>query len=487
MQGIVERIERFARERPGGPALTDGQVCLDYQELCGEIHRVAATLYLRRIGLLLENGCAWAVLDLAALHQRAVCVPMPTFFSDDQLRHLIRDSGVEVIFTDQPERLLKLVEAPHVVDSVVAGQRLSCFIIMPETTPPLPSTITKITYTSGSTGQPKGVSLTADAILRVTASLVTAVGATPADKAITVLPLSTLLANIAGVYAPLYCGGVACLPPPERCGLLGSTGVDVDRFVETLRRNRPSVTVLVPHLLKTLIEAGEAKLPLPTSLRHIAVGGAPLSGQLLQRGQTLGLPVYQGYGLSEAASVVSLNLPGADRPGSVGRPLPHVNVRIANDGEILVGGDLFSGYLGRSTPQSREWPTGDIGHFDADGYLYVTGRKKTAFATAHGRNVAPEWIESELTSIPAIAQAALFGEGRNANIAIVVPRNAAAATRIGPVIGALNRTLPDYARVNRWIIADEPFSAHNGLANGAGVLNRQAIAARYWDRIEQAH
>ncbi len=487
MQSVLDRIDQFAGERPSGPALTDGHVCLDYLELRQEIERVAATLYLRRIGLLLGNGCAWAVLDLAAQRQGAVCIPLPPFFSDNQLRHLIRDSGIEVVITDQPARLLHIVKEPLITEIVVASKRLGCFVIMPEATPTLAPPISKITYTSGSTGQPRGVCLTGVAITRVTVSLIAAVGANAADKAITLLPLSTLLANIAGLYAPLYCGGTACVPDLAQCGLAGSTGVRADRLVEALRRNRPSVTVLVPHLLKSLVEAGEAKLPLPSSLRYIAVGGAPLSGQLLQRAHALGLPVYQGYGLSEAASVLTLNAPGADRPGSVGRPLPHVKLRIAADGEIMVGGNLFSGYLGAPPRKVREWATGDTGFVDADGYLYVTGRKKTAFATAHGRNVAPEWIESELTSISAIAQAALFGEGRASNVAVVVLSSTAAAARIGPVIGALNRTLPDYARVNRWIIADEPFSTGNGLANGAGVLNRQAIAARYWDQIDQAH
>jgi long-subunit acyl-CoA synthetase (AMP-forming) len=226
---------------------------------------------------------------------------------------------------------------------------------------------------------------------------------------------------------------------------------------------------------------------LPASLRYIAVGGAPVSAALLKRARGLGLPVYEGYGLSEAASVVSMNIPGQDCIGSVGRPLAHVGVRIATDGEIMVGGNLFSGYLGKPFGRMDEWATGDIGFLDSNGYLHITGRKKTAFATAHGRKLAPEWIESELTETSAIAQAALFGEGRSCNVAVVVPSNATTAARIGPIIDTLNQTLPDYAQVGRWIIADEPFSARNGLANGAGALNRQAIAERYSQQIERLY
>jgi long-subunit acyl-CoA synthetase (AMP-forming) len=186
---------------------------------------------------------------------------------------------------------------------------------------------------------------------------------------------------------------------------------------------------------------------MPSSLRFIAVGGAPVSPLLLKRARALGLPVYEGYGLSEAASVVSMNVPGKDCIGSVGQPLPHGSVDIADDGEIVVRGNLFSGYLGQPFRQIEEWATGDIGFIDSDGHLHITGRKKTAFATAHGRKLAPEWIESELTGTSAIAQAALFGEGRSWNIAVVVPCDAAAGARIGPDIEVLNQTLPDYARV----------------------------------------
>ena len=168
----------------------------------------------------------------------------------------------------------------------------------------------------------------------------------------------------------------------------------------------------------------------------------------------VGIPVHEGYGLSEAGSVVSMNVPGKDCIGSVGQPLSHGSVDIADDGEIVVRGNLFSGYLGQPICQIEEWATGDIGFIDDNGHLHITGRKKTVFATAHGRNLAPEWIESELVGTSAIAQAALFGEGRSWNIAVVVPCDAAAGVRIGQDIESLNRTLPDYAQVKDWIVAD---------------------------------
>lgn len=477
METLFARIRDHAEQRPHHLALADGATRLDYRELSRTIERTEVSG--RRVGLLLANSCAFAVLDLALLSRGIVCVPMPPFFSDAQLAHLARDAGLDTVITDQASRVASLAngEAAHTVDA--AGRTLNCFSLRPAHTPSLPHGTVKITYTSGTTSEPKGVCLTATNIEHVTLGLCEAVHANARDQSLALLPLSTLLANIANLYAPLASGGTAWLTDLADCGVNGSIGVSRDAFVAALQRHRPTVTVVVPHLLKTLVEAVAQGADRPRTLRFIAVGGAPVPAALLAQARRLGLPVYQGYGLSEAASVVSLNLPNQRRIGSVGRPLPHVQIRIADDGEVIVRSNLFAGYLGDPASPREEWPTGDLGYLNADGYLYLTGRKKTAYATAHGRKLAPEWVESVLTADPAIAQAAVFGEGRSFNVAIVVPSATAAVTRIDSAIGAANLTLPDYARVTRWIIADAPFSPRNGLANGAGALRREAIAAKY--------
>jgi long-subunit acyl-CoA synthetase (AMP-forming) len=199
------------------------------------------------------------------------------------------------------------------------------------------------------------------------------------------------------------------------------------------------------------------------------------------------MPVYQGYGLSEAASVVSLNRPGEECAGSVGRPLPHARVRIAKDGEIVVGGKLFGGYLNGATLARDEWPTGDLGYLDEAGYLHITGRKKTAFATAYGRKVSPEWVETELTSNRTLLQAAVFGEARPYTVALLVPHPAATSAQINATVAAANARLPDYARIKAWSLADAPFSPHNGLARAPGSLDREAIALRYAVELESLY
>jgi long-chain acyl-CoA synthetase len=487
MKRILGSIAHFAEQRPHQTALSDGTRILSYRELQNEIERLAAVLYMKRVGLLLENSCAWAAIDLAIQHRGAACVPLPSFFSDNQLRHVIANAGLDLIVTDQAPRLHKILNTAFTMELTVAGKKLDCLVITAAEKTALPAQSTKITYTSGTTGQPKGVCLTGESVERVALSLSDAVGAGIEDKSLSLLPLSTLLANIGGLYAPLYSGSIAYVPSLAECGMSGSTGVQPDLFIAALHRFQPTVTILVPQLLKILVEAATRGASLPSSLRFIAVGGAPAAPGLIARARDLGLPVFQGYGLSEAASVVSINIPAQDHIGSVGRPLPHTAVRIADDDEIMVSGNLFNGYLGQALRSEDEWPTGDPGFIDDDGYLHITGRKKTAFATAHGRKLNPEWIESELTASPAIAQAALFGEARSFNIAVIVPSSAAAVIKTGAAISTLNQTLPDYARVTSWIIADEPFSVRNGLANGAGAPDRQAIAAKYSTQIERLY
>jgi long-chain acyl-CoA synthetase len=486
MERLLERIAWFAAQQPQHLALADHAVILSYGELLQEIERVAPAIRGRRVGLLMDNGCAWAVIDLSLQKNGAACVPMPTFFSDCQLQHLIDDASLDTIITDQPLRVIKLLQTPLSTELTIAEQKFDCFQLNPVEKSPLPAHTAKITYTSGTTGQPKGVCLTGESIERVTESLSEVVAATAQDRGLTLLPLSTLLANIGGIYAPLYSGSSAFLPDLAECGMAGSTGINPELFIATLNQVQPTVTILVPFQLKILVESASRGATLPKSLRYVAVGGAPTSPLLLDQARDLGLPVYQGYGLSEAASVVSMGLPGREH-NSVGRPLPHIKVRIADDGEVMVSGNLFSAYLGQSPRTEDEWPTGDIGYLDNDGELNITGRKKTSFATAHGRKLAPEWIESELTSHPAIVQAVLFGEGRDFNTAVVVPNCASAIPKITDVISVLNHTLPDYARISRWIIAEEPFSFRNGLANGAGTLDRGAIAARYAAQIESMY
>lgn len=487
MRLVFECIAAHAAGHPGNVALADELGALTYGELPAAIAHAASVFRAKRAANMIDNSNAWALVDLALARNDAVSIPIPQFFTEGQVRHLIDDAAPDLIVTDQPERIGSLSGLSPSGSVEIAGRELFLFSRPVTTQHLLPPDTCKITYTSGTTGQPRGVCLSAQSIDSVTLSLAGAVDAGTDDRSLSLLPLATLLQNIGGIYVPLVTGSAAALPSLANCGFAGSSAVRPELLFASLHRYMPSAVILVPQLLKLLVECLAAGASLPGSLRFVAVGGAPCASTLIERARGFGLPVYEGYGLSEAGSVVSLNRPDAQRPGSVGLPLPHVCARIAGDGEIVVGGHLFSGYLGSESAAAAEWPTGDLGHLDAEGYLYVTGRKKTAFATAFGRNVSPEWVEGELTAGPDVMQAAVFGEGRARNVAVLVAHPAARPEQIAAAVAAANARLPDYARVAAWHLADVPFSQANRLARSSGLPDREAIVHHFADALEELY
>jgi len=342
-----------------------------------------------------------------------------------------------------------------------------------------------LNYTSGTTGQPKGVCLDLATQLAVAGSLVEASASRDVQRHLCILPLATLLENIAGVYAPLLAGARVELMPMAQIGLTGASGFDLARFLEALQAVQPNSLILLPQLLLALVSAAERKLPVPGSLRFVAVGGGRVSAQLLERADALALPIFEGYGLSECASVVCLNTPEQRRIGSTGKPLGHLQVTLAADGEVLVKGARMLGYLGEPAPQGEWLSTGDLGHFE-QGFLVLHGRKKHQFITAYGRNVNPEWVESELVQQLPIAQAWLHGEALPANVAVLVARfpNTPDA-QLQAAVDAVNAGLPDYARVHHWLRADAPFSASNELATSNGRLRRAALFTHYQNAIHE--
>ena len=434
----------------------------------------------RRVALALDNGPQWALWDLALLAGGQVCVPLPGFFSPTQQMHVLDSAGIDTLIVD-PAAASATLFAGFVPVAPGILQRT------PPQLPALPAGTAKITYTSGSTGQPKGVCLSAAAQLAVAHSVAQIGEGGAVERHLGVLPLATLLENIAGLYAGLLAGARVELLPMRTIGFSGGGGFDSARFLQTLHAHRPHSLILLPQMLLALVGAAEQDHALPAGLRFVAVGGGQVSPRLLQRAEALGLPVYEGYGLSECASVVCLNTPSARRIGTVGRPLPHAGVRIGDDGEVQVRGARMLGYLGEAPPADAlavdAWlGTGDLGHFD-DGFLVLHGRKKHQFITAYGRNVNPEWVEAELVQQGAIAQAWVHGEARPENLAVLVPRRAQCSdAELEAAVAAANAGLPDYARAHRWLRAEAPFTPANGLLTANGRLRRAALAAHYLPR-----
>jgi len=495
MRSVLSAIAGHAASSSPRTAIHDDRQVMDYAALHAAVLSAAAQLddpSHTVVALGLENGMPWVIGDLALLSSGKTCLPLPPFFTPAQQGHALRNAGAGWLLTDSPDRYETLlrqqaIPAARTQDINLGGAMVARFRL---TLPPasLPSGTAKVTYTSGTTGTPKGVCLSATAMETVADALATATRMTPADRHLCLLPLATLLENIGGIYAPLLSGG-SVIPSAGRQDTDASTTAKGygEELAGMLNRASATTAILIPQMLHALVAAIESGIPSPETLRFLAVGGAKTPPALLTRAALAGIPVFEGYGLSECASVVTLNTMQANRPGSVGRPLNTGQVKFAGDGEILFEGATFLGYAGEKTKCSGAWATGDIGHIDADGFLYVTGRKRDMFVTSFGRNVSPEWVESELTNQPAIKQAWVHGEARPWNTAVITAAPGATAQTVNDAIASANRNLPGYAQVTRWLPADESFSLQNGELTANGRLRRCAIAERYAARLDNLY
>jgi long-subunit acyl-CoA synthetase (AMP-forming) len=186
---------------------------------------------------------------------------------------------------------------------------------------------------------------------------------------------------------------------------------------------------------------------------------------------------------------VSLNTPAARRRGSVGRVLPHAAVRLDPDGQVLVSGSTMLGYLGDTQPRAdRPIATGDLGHFDDEGFLYIHGRAGNLIISSLGRNISPEWVERELLAEPAIGQAVVFGEARPWLAAVLVPSGAGiSAADIEAAVARANARLPAYAQVRGWLPATAPFSATDQTLTANGRPRRTELAARYGAALDAVY
>ena len=440
-----------------------------------------------RYGLMADNGTAWAMVDRALHRSTHVNVPLPRHFSQAQLAHVVADATLERIITDDSEKLQSLAGSWRQISAGPYG--LQCWerSIAAERSRSVPAGTGKITYTSGSTGNPKGVCLSRDAMEAVVNSLSGTLRPLEISRHLCLLPLSTLLDNLVSVQVAPRLGATVCLPSLAETGV-GYGGVDVPRMLACIERYSPESLLLVPELLRVLVASVTRGWRPPATLKFIAVGGASVSPELLTAARVAGLPAYEGYGLSECASVVALNAPGAVRAGSVGRVLPHATLRIDEAGEIHVRGATMSGYLGDESASIEEVATGDLGFIDDDGYLYVQGRRKNLLITSLGRNVSPEWVERELLAHTSIGQVVVFGEAKPFLSALIYPGSPKiGAADIAAAIDSANRLLPVYAQVRRWALLPEALSHVNGSMTVNGRPRRDVVFARHQSLIEDLY
>jgi long-subunit acyl-CoA synthetase (AMP-forming) len=476
---------------PGRIAITDGNRSIVYGQL-GSIVRSEAALLREtgglRFGLLAENGCDWAVADLAIHHLNRVNVPLPAYFTPAQMRHAIDDAGVDTLVTDRRNEVLDRWPEFSLVGTLSHGLAVLQRAVDPAERRAVPIGTSKVTYTSGSTAEPKGVCLPSAALDRASRAMVQVTAPIGIRRHLCLLPLPTLLENLAGIHAPLRSGATCVVPSSLDTGM-SYGALDPQRLLRSLTLHRPESLVLVPELLRLIVRASQSGYGrLPDSLKFIAVGGAPVAPNLLEEAAALRLPVFEGYGLSECGSVVCLNTPQARRLGSVGRALPHVRLSLDKTGELRVSGWVMSGYLGDTQAHGpQEIATGDLAEIDADGYVFIRGRLRNLFITSFGRNVSPEWIERELAHEPAIRHALAIGEGRPDVRALVCPATPELEqSAIVRAVEHANERLPDYARVRHVARMPEAPTLSNGLLTANGRLRRERILERFGALLEQA-
>lgn len=461
-------------------ALCDDWQSFTYSDLRAAVDAESRWLARSAVGscaTLADNGASWVIADLSLMQARALHIPLPAWFTQEQIDHVLDDAGVECILTDQPQRFVRTSDALTVCGTAPRSQltllRRHCAGGRRAA-----ADVSKVTYTSGSTGAPKGVCLALPALESVARSVVCATSLS-VGRHLCAMPLATLLENVAGVYAPILLEAT-CFAPSNRTTGVGYGSIDLAALLATISRVAPHSLIVPPELLRLLTVAARKGWKPPADLRFIAVGGATVSQTLLDEACGLGLPAYQGYGLSECSSVVCLNTPAAARAGSVGKPLPHARVRVDQRGQIVVSGAVMTGYLGEPAGLPTEIETGDLGEIDAEGYVFVRGRLKNMFITSMGRNVSPEWVEAELTREPGIGQALVSGEGRPWPCALIYPAAPDVTSKdIERAVSAANERLPNYAQVRRWVALPQPLSFAGGTLTANGRPRRDAIAAAH--------
>ncbi|MFN3278660.1 MAG: AMP-binding protein [Paracoccus hibiscisoli] len=436
MTPLFDALARHAGQRPDIIAFRDCDRAISWAGLAQAVSHAAAGFAggPRTLGLHLV-GLDYVIADLAATLAGCRVVPVPGFFSAGQVDHLLADSGA-VLINRLPQSGASLP-----LDYAGGADR--------------------VIYTSGTTGRPKGVVLGDRQLTAQTRALAAAIGGGPDDRYLSVLPQAQLLEQICGIFVPVLTGAETVIVAEGTACLFTGDGTALARMAAACR---PSVTVLAPRQLTLWVAALRQGAQAPDSLRYIAVGGAPVSPALLAEARALGLPVAEGYGLSEASSVVAMTPAGSAAMVA----LESTRLRI-EEGEIVVDGPaVMSGYLGHP-PHGGPWRTGDLGRL-TNGRLTVLGRRDAMILRASGRNIAPEWVEAAALADPAIPAAALIlTEGDRLMLVLAAtgsPDMAALTARLD--------ALPDYARPDTLVFADP---REVGLIRPSGSADRQ-VAAR---------
>jgi long-chain acyl-CoA synthetase len=532
-----------------------------------------------RVGLFSANRPEWHTADFAINGSGAITVPVYFNESPDRMTYILKHCGAKVVFVVGPAQLRKLLnvrkELPELEQIIVADVEPD---VPPEclryetliagagaadissyrmrASQVLPGQLASLIYTSGTTGEPKGVMLSHTNFCSNVTDLGTDFSLDPAkDLALSFLPLAHVYGRTLD-YIYLFQGATIAYVE------------SVDSVAQALLEVRPTIIAAVPRFFEKiyarLVEQGSkntgvkrklfdwamnvaeratpwratgasASLALRAQwlladklvyqkirqgtggrLRIVSSGGAPLSKALAEFFWTIGIPIYQGYGLTETSPIVSSNYPD-NRVGSSGKPIVNVQVRAAEDGEILVKGPcVMQGYY-KNPEATREvltedgwFSTGDIGYLDKDNYLFITDRKKDLIKTAAGKFVAPQPIENTLKTSPYILNAMVVGDRRKFIAALIVPNPVTVAARaadqgikfasnaemaahpwvrslIEAEIKRLTVHLAQYETIKRFALLPEDFTFDNGSLTFTLKLKRRVVEQQHAAVIESLY
>ena len=435
------------------------------------------------IGVLADNSSAWIALDLATQRLGIPLIPIPHFFSNEQKKHLIHSAHIFTLMSEQ-ENIFKLYGFDENKEQC-HGLFLSNLInYEPQD---LNKDIQKITFTSGTTSKPKGVCLSSEQQWSIAKSLEYALANLKIKKHLCLLPLSVLLENVAGVYTSFLSHTEVFVFPLKDIGFKDPFNFDAAQCLSKIDEYKIESIILLPQMLHSILNTIEPKDPRIQSLKFVALGGAKTPRLLIEKAKNYGLPIYEGYGLSECSSVVSLNLPHAYKVGSVGKPLSNRKIRIAEDHEIEIHMSNKVCYLGEASDSDLWFKTGDIGHIDEEGFLFIDGRKKNLIITSYGRNISPEWPESLLMEQGLYKQAMVVGDAQPYLTALILPLTDISQASIESSIRSVNKALPSYASILNYIVLDQPFSFSNGQLTENGRLKRDVIERYYQKEINNLY
>lgn len=502
-----------------------------------------------RLVILSENCMEWALVDWGCQTLGVIVVPIYPTLPADQAQYIVRDCGAQVVVAGDASQAKK-VESMEGVNVVLLLGEGSITEIAKKAVPlselEMNSNIDQIQaddvatiiYTSGTTGVPKGAMLAHRGFLTLFSVIPVQLPVDENDRFLCFLPMSHVFERTDGQYLPISFGGSIAYAK------------NLMTLANDIVRAQPTVMLVVPRFLESMMDKimdglkkqppvrqrlfhfglaqGKAKFHgkgaplfwltdklvgakirarLGGKLRFFAAGGAALPAHVAEFYGAFGLKVLQGYGLTETYSGVCVNHPDRNRYDTVGEVFPGVEIKIADDGEILFkGAARMLGYwnLPQDTAQAIDaegwFHTGDIGQMDGK-YLKITDRKKDLLVLGNGKNVAPQPIENKLRSSQFIQEAVVLGDGMDYCIALIVPNAEFAKERLGvkdlgkmsenPELRALikseidtiNKTLAPFEMVKRHAILDEPFTIESGMLTPTLKVKRKIVKERFADLI----